>query len=386
MKKVLILGSTGSVGTQTLDVIRSHPERLQVVGLVANRNVQLLNQQLAEFHPPYCAIADASLTSQVDAGSACKVFSGPQGVLELCHACGADIVVSAIVGLAGLEATMACIENEMTIALANKESLVGGGKLVMNAAKKHGVDILPVDSEHSAVYQCIQNQANHNSIRTLYLTASGGPFYDYPADQMEEITVAQALNHPTWSMGSKITIDSATMMNKGFEIIEAKWLFDLSPDQIQVAVHRKSIVHSMVEFDDYSILAQLSKPSMTLPIQYALLYPERLPCPTPPLNIFEMGNLSFLPPDPVKFPCLDIAYRSIRDGNGRGLIINAANEVAVEAFLNEQIKFTDIYQTIEKAYVTMNDANEDSLADMLALDQETRAFCREYLNQRSCNV
>ena len=381
-KKILILGSTGSIGTQTLDIISHYKERFEVVGISGNKNFKLLNEQIEKFKPKFCAIADKSLEKNIIAQNT-KVLSGRDGLINMCNECGAELAVCAIVGIAGLESTIECIKNGMTIALANKETLVAGGKLVTDLAKEYNTPIYPVDSEHSAIFQCLQNEANQKGIKNIYLTASGGPFVDTPKAGMEKITVEQALKHPNWSMGAKITIDSATMMNKGLEVIEAKYLFDVESTNIKVCVHRKSIVHSMVEFMDNSILAQLGNPDMRIPIQYAIMYPERIECPSKPLDIFSVGALEFEKPDFDKFPCLAIAYKALEDKNSRSLVINSANEVAVDAFLKGRIKFTEIYDIIESAYNSIETINESSLSDILELDKKTRIYCDELAGKRS---
>ena len=383
-RKIVILGSTGSIGTQTLDIVSRHLDEFKVVGISGNSRHELLNEQIEKFKPQYCAIGDASLAGHLDS-TRTKILSGRQGIIDMCNLCGAEIAVCAIVGIAGLESTIACIKNGMTIALANKETLVAGGKLVTDLAKKHNVPIYPVDSEHSAIFQCLQNSDNSNGIKTIYLTASGGPFVDTPAESMQNITVEQALKHPNWSMGAKITIDSATMMNKGLEVIEAKHLFNVEPSMIEVCVHRKSIVHSMVEFMDNSILAQMGNPDMRIPIQYAIMYPRRIESPSMPLDIFSMGPLEFEKPDYDKFKCLGIAFKALEDGKCRSLVVNSANEVTVEAFLKGKIKFTEIYEIIHKAYDTIEPADENSLKDILMLDEHTRRVCGELVNKRRKN-
>lgn len=381
-KKIVILGSTGSIGTQTLEIVDHYPNRFEVVGISGNKNYRLLNEQIEKYNPEFCTIADENLEGYIIAGNS-KVLSGKDGIIKMCNECGADIAVCAIVGIAGLESTVACIKQNMIIALANKETLVAGGELVNKLAKQYNTPIYPVDSEHSAIFQCLQNDANEKGIRNIILTASGGPFVDIPKNEMTNITIEQALNHPNWSMGAKITIDSATMMNKGLEVIEAKYLFDVDYSQIKVCVHRKSIVHSMVEFMDNSILAQLGNPDMRIPIQYAIMYPERVECPSEPLDIFSVGSLEFEKPDYGKFPCLGIAFKALEDKNCRSLVINSANEIAVEAFLKGRIKFTEIYDIIESAYVNLGTANEDSLLDILELDKVTRIYCNELMHKRS---
>lgn len=354
----------------------------EVVGISGNRNYKLLNKQIEKFKPKFCAIADQSLEKNIITQST-EILSGKDGIIQMCNECGADIAVCAIVGIAGLESTIACIKNGMTIALANKETLVAGGKLVNALAKENNTPIYPVDSEHSAIFQCLQSDANARGIKNIYLTASGGPFVDTPIEDMPGITIEQALNHPNWSMGAKITIDSATMMNKGLEVIEAKYLFDVDYSQIKVCVHRKSIVHSMVEFMDNSILAQLGNPDMRIPIQYAIMYPERVACPSEPLDIFSAGSLEFEKPDFEKFPCLGIAFRALSDGNCRSLVINSANEMAVDAFLKGRIKFNKIYDIIESAYNNLEAVNENSLSEILILDKLTRIYCNELMHKRS---
>ncbi|MEX1376364.1 MAG: 1-deoxy-D-xylulose-5-phosphate reductoisomerase [Eubacteriales bacterium] len=380
-RKILILGSTGSIGTQTLDIISHYKDRFQVVGISGHKNYALLNEQIEKFQPAYCAIGDESLAKHINSSNT-KILSGHDGIIEMCNICGADIAVCAIVGIAGLESTIACIKQGMTIALANKETLVAGGSMVTNLAKLHNTPIYPVDSEHSAIFQCLQSDANIKGIKNIYLTASGGPFVDTPMDAMKNITVEQALKHPNWSMGAKITIDSATMMNKGLEVIEAKYLFDLNPSQIKVCVHRKSIVHSMVEFMDNSILAQLGNPDMRIPIQYAIMYPERVECPSEPLDIFSAGALEFEKPDFEKFPCLAIAFKSLEEGGGRSLVINSANEEAVAEFLAGNIKYTQIYDIIESAYINVESLEDDSLESILETDRKTRAYCRDLMHKR----
>ena len=381
-RKIVVLGSTGSIGTQTLDVIDSYSEQFEVVGISGNKNYKLLNEQIEKFNPKYCAIADESLMGNLTASNT-KILAGNEGIIEMCNICDAEIAVCAIVGIAGLESTIACIKNGMTIALANKETLVAGGNLVNALAKRYNTPIYPVDSEHSAIFQCLQNDANVKGIKNIILTASGGPFVDTPIDDMKNITVEQALKHPNWSMGAKITIDSATMMNKGLEVIEAKHLFNVESSQIKVAVHRKSIVHSMVEFNDNSILAQLGNPDMRIPIQYAIMYPDRVGCPSEPLDIFSVGALEFEKPDYGKFPCLTIAFKALEEGRCRSLVINSANEVAVDAFLKGRIKFTQIYEVIESAYTNMKAVDESNLSNILELDKMTRTYCNELMHKRS---
>lgn len=330
MKKILILGSTGSIGRQTLQIIDRHKDRFEVVGLCCKSSYNELNAQIKIYNPAYAAIERSDLKDKVL--NIKNLYTGVEGIISMCRDCGADIVVAAMVGLAGLDAVLACIDAGMRIALANKETLVGGGRLVMKKAEESECEVIPIDSEHSAIFQCLQNRENEKSIKNLILTASGGPFVDFPADKMDRITPEMALNHPNWKMGRKVTIDSATMMNKGLEVIEAHWLFNISVSRIKVAIQRQSIVHSMVEFKDNSIIAQMGLPDMRIPIQYALTYPERLECPATETDIFSIPPIDFIKPDMVKFPCLNIAYEAIKHGKGKTVVVNAANEIAVNSF------------------------------------------------------
>ncbi len=380
-RKIVILGSTGSIGTQTLKIIDNYNELFEVVGISGNKNYKLLNEQIEKYKPEFCAIGDESLEKHL-IGQNTKLLSGKDGIIKMCEECRVDIAVCAIVGIAGLESTIVCIKQGMTIALANKETLVAGGSLINRLAMEYNVPIYPVDSEHSAIFQCIQNDANKRGIKSIILTASGGPFVDTPIEKMHSITVEQALRHPNWTMGAKITIDSATMMNKGLEVIEAKHLFGIDGKRIKVCVHRKSIVHSMVEFMDNSILAQLGNPDMRIPIQYAIMYPERVESTSEPLDIFGTGALEFEKPDYEKFPCLAIAFKSLEEGRCRSLVVNAANEAAVEAFLKSKIKFTDIYEVVENAYNNMKSTDESSIENILELDKETRIYCEELIQKR----
>ncbi len=380
-KKLLIFGSTGSIGTQTLEIVRNHPQRFEVVGVSANSNYKELNKQIAEFKPKYAALsneeAKGTITGDVNA------FYGQDGLIEMCREADADIALIAIVGLAGLPVTAECIKKKMTIALANKETLVGGGAYITQLAKDYGVEIIPVDSEHSAIFQCLQNEANRKAIRRIILTASGGPFYGYTKEELEKVTPQMALKHPNWDMGGKITIDSATLMNKGLEVIEAKWLFGLEADKIDVLVHRKSIVHSLVEFEDNSVLAQLGVPDMRIPIQYALTYPDRIECSAPKLDLLTCGALEFLKPDIKTFNLLGLAYDALNAGGGKALVINAANEIAVEAFLKEKITFMQIMEVVNNAYTNSKCIDEGSIEDILFLDGETRRYCQEIINKNT---
>ncbi|MGG4146188.1 1-deoxy-D-xylulose-5-phosphate reductoisomerase [Paenibacillus algorifonticola] len=349
MKKITILGSTGSIGTQTLDVIANDPERFQVVGLSAGSNTDLLIQQAIRFKPSIVCLstkeAAEAVASSLPAGT--RVIYGEQGLIELAGETEADIVVTAIMGSRGLPATLAAIEAGKMIGLANKETLVTAGHIVMERARQKGVSIIPIDSEHSAIFQCL-NGEDRRSLNQLTLTASGGSFRDRTREQLKGVTVAEALNHPNWSMGAKITIDSATMANKGLEVIEAHWLFDVTYDQIHVLVHPESIIHSYVEFTDHSVIAQLGLPDMRVPIQYALTYPHRYPTPTGRLDLAAIGKLHFREMDFERYPCLRLAFECGKAGQSAPTVYNAANEVAVARFLAGEIEFLDIERTIEE--------------------------------------
>lgn len=368
MKNIAILGSTGSIGTQTLDIIAEYPDMFRAEVLTAGSNVKLLAEQARKFRPSRVIIADRSkyeMLRQMLDGTGIIVESGPDALLEA--GCGpeTDIVVGALVGFAGMRPTLNAINAGKTIALANKETLVVAGAVMTGAARAKGVEILPVDSEHSAIFQCLQGEEK-NKIRRIFLTASGGPFRMLPVEKMKDITVADALNHPNWKMGAKVTIDSASMMNKGFEMMEARWLFDCEPERIEVAVHPQSIVHSMVEFEDGSVKAQLGLPDMHLPIRYALGYavsPQmRLPHTGRRLQLKDMSGLTFESPDLARFPLLGIAYDCMAEGGNAPCILNAANEVAVRSFLQCRIRFTDMPVIAEKTLGAIGRISDDELS------------------------
>ncbi len=348
MKHLSILGSTGSIGVNTLEIVAEHPDRFRVVAMTAGRNLELLQEQIRRFRPSLVAVlhpADAETLKAMLGSSAPPIVSGIEGLIACaCHE-EAEMVLSAIVGAAGLIPTLAAIEAGKDIALANKETLVTAGSLVMAAVARKGVRLFPVDSEHSAIFQSLVGH-RRGDVRRLILTASGGPFRNRSLADLQRVTPAEALAHPNWSMGRKISIDSATMMNKGLEVIEASWLFDLPGEQISVHIHPQSVVHSMVEYQDGSVIAQLGIPDMKTPIAYALSYPERLPLNLPPLDLCRLGSLSFEPPDTRRFACLDLAYGALRDGGSAPAVLNAANEVAVEAFLAGEIPFLAIPEII----------------------------------------
>jgi 1-deoxy-D-xylulose-5-phosphate reductoisomerase len=373
MKKVAVLGSTGSIGTQTLDVISRQPEDFEIVGLAAGHNIALLLEQVRTFRPKWISAATEALADQIqsEVPSDIRVMHGEAGLTEIASHSGADYVVCALVGSQGLTSTLAAIEAGADIGLANKETLVTAGHLVMQKAKDKGVAILPVDSEHSAIFQCL-NGENRKAIKRLMLTASGGSFRHLAREQLADVTVENALKHPNWNMGAKITIDSATMANKGLEVIEAHWLFDLPYDRIDVVLHPESIVHSMVEFVDTSVIAQLGNPDMRVPIQYALTYPERKPSPASSLDLLTQGSLHFKPMDFGRYPCLRLAYEAGNSGGTATTVFNAANEVAVSRFLKGDISFLTIEEIIEKVLYKHVSITSPDLAAILETDSWAR--------------
>jgi len=376
MKRVSVLGSTGSIGLQSMDVARKHG--LDIQALAANSNYEKLAEQAREFSPEMVCIFDdkyySALKSEL-ADTNIKVLCGMEGLCEIAADKGNDILLNSVVGMVGLLPTLTAIENGKDIALANKETLVAGGRIVMDAAAEKGIKIYPVDSEHSAIYQCLQGNSM-NRISKIILTASGGPFFGKKKEELENVTVADALNHPNWSMGNKITIDSSTLMNKGFEFIEAKWLFDLEPDQIEVVVHRQSVLHSAVQFEDFSVIGQMGVPDMRIPIQYALLYPERKECPTKPLSLTDYGTLTFEKPDLETFDCLALCIEAITKGGAYPCIVNAANEVAVSLFLNGKIRFLQIGELVRSAYEHFRFKEINNYEDVIAADTDAREYVR----------
>lgn len=372
MKKIAILGSTGSIGTQTVDILPSIDA--EVVALTTNRRINLLEEQARALHPKMVCAMDENAAKELKiklADTDIEVLTGMDGLIACAAESGADIVVTAVVGMVGLLPTMAAIKAGKDIALANKETLVCAGGLVMSAAKQYGVRILPVDSEHSAIFQCVQ-AANGNPIDKILLTASGGPFFGKKFEEMRGMTREQALAHPNWSMGAKITIDSATMMNKGLELIEAMWLYDLPPEDIEIVVHRESIVHSAVEFADGAVIAQLGLPDMRLPIQLALTWPARVPCKVPRMSLAEVAKLTFYAPDYEAFPALNLAKKAASLKGDRGAVLNGANEAAVGLFLNDKIGFTDIAERVAHALDTIPYKKDITLDDVLAADKAAR--------------
>ena len=381
-RKIAILGSTGSIGTQTLDVIRQHRDLFEVVLLSARRSVDLLIQQAIEFDAAHVVICDESrYTDVADAlqPHGIKVWAGVDSLCDLAGMDGVDIVVGAMVGFSGLRPTLAALRAGKVVALANKETLVAAGSVVTQTAREHGGVILPVDSEHSAIFQCLLC-AGDNPVERVHLTASGGPFRTWDRQKIAGAKAAQALKHPNWDMGAKVTIDSATMMNKGFEVIEAKWLFDLQPEQINVVVHPDSIIHSMVEFVDGAVIAQLGCPDMREPIGFALSFPQRLTVGNKKLDFAALGSLSFEAPDTSRFPCLALAFEALRRGGNAPCALNAANEVAVAAYLKDLISFYDIAKIGEKALSGLNFVASPSLDDIFATNREVAAIADGYIH------
>lgn len=379
-KRLSILGSTGSIGRQSLEVIAALG--LSVGALTAHRSGKLLEEQARAFHPELVALSDESAARDLAVrlgDTDIRVAAGPSGLLEAATLESVDTVLTAVVGIAGLEPTLAAIQAGKTIALANKETLVCAGSLVTAQAREAGVDLLPVDSEHSAVFQCLQGCRDRGEVRRLILTASGGPFYGKDRGALARVTREEALRHPNWSMGAKITVDSATMMNKGFEVMEAMWLYDLPLEQVDVVIHRESIIHSLVEFQDGAILAQLGEPDMRLPIQYALTWPCRLPGPARPLDLANCPPLTFLPPDGENFPCLPLAREAARMGGVVPAALNGANEVAVAHFLAGRIGFYDIPRLCEAAMAAAPAISAPTLDDILAADAQARALTLQTL-------
>ena len=388
MKNLAILGSTGSIGRSALAVVDAHPSRLRVVGLAAGDNATLLAEQIRRYRPDVAAMATADAVQRLRAsagGARPEIGEGNEGLLAVATHPSVDIVICASAGTAGLEAVLAAIEQGKTIALANKEVLVMAGALVMDAARRHGVAILPVDSEHNAIHQCLHGR-DRAEVRRLILTASGGPFREMTQDALGQVGPDAALRHPTWQMGRKITIDSATLMNKGLEVIEAYWLFGVAPDRIDVVIHPQSIVHSLVELIDGSMIAQLGITDMRLPIQYACSYPDRWDTALPSLDLTRAGRLDFHDPAHDRFPCLGLAYRALREGGTLPVVLNAANEIAVEAFLDGKLGFTAISTVIEK---TMNDHAVDRVSTLEVVrraDGWARARAREMARELELTV
>jgi 1-deoxy-D-xylulose-5-phosphate reductoisomerase len=385
-RTLTILGSTGSIGTNTLDVVRQNADRFRVFALVAGRNIELLAEQIREFHPRVAVVQDSAdvarlhalLKSGNPAHSGTELLSGPRARIQVAIAPEADTVMSSIVGVAGLEATYEAACCGKRIGLANKEVLVSCGKLMMDAVARHGAELLPVDSEHNGAHQCLR-AGLRSEARKLILTASGGPFRTTPKEALEWVTPADALKHPTWKMGNRITIDSATLMNKGFEVIEACWLFDFAPEEVDVVVHPQSSVHAMVEYEDGSVIAQISATDMRMPIQYALTWPERGAAPVPRIDWSETRKWEFHPPDYEKFPLLGLAYESLRRGGSASCILNAADEIAVSAFLEGRIGFPAIARVVEETLQRMPYQDPSSVAEILEADAAARRMAQNVI-------
>lgn len=374
---IAILGSTGSIGTQAIEVAKKHS--IRVTALAAHSRVDALVAQARELRPEILCIADPGhypALKEAAAGLGCRLLAGMEGLCEIAQDQTTELLLNSVVGMVGLLPTLTAIGAKKPIALANKETLVAGGALVMDAAAQQGVPIYPVDSEHSAIFQCLQgNKREH--LKKIILTASGGPFYGKTKADLQNVTVADALNHPNWSMGSKITIDSATLMNKGLEFIEARWLFDLSPEQIEIVVHRQSVLHSAVVYQDESVIGQMGVPDMKIPIQYALLYPDRFPCPTKPLSLTDYGTLTFAKPDYDTFGCLTACIRASEIGGSAPVVANGANEAAVAAFLAEKISFLRIGELVTQATDTIPVTPLTCYEDVVKADKAARAFVAE---------
>lgn len=383
MKKIGILGSTGSIGTQTLEIVRSNPD-LQVIALAAGSNVSLMEQQVREFHPMLAVMGSEEAATDLKnriADTDTRVSAGMEGMLELAILPQMEVLVTAIVGMIGIRPTIAAIKAGKTIALANKETLVTAGHIIMPLAKEKGVSILPVDSEHSAIFQSMHGE-NRERVSKILLTASGGPFRGKRTEELQDITVEDALKHPNWSMGRKITVDSATLVNKGLEVMEAKWLFDVEPEQIQVVVHPQSIIHSMVEYVDGGIMAQLGMPDMKLPIQYALFYPDRRPMEGRRVDFFELGALTFEKPDTDTFQGLPLAYEAINTGGSMPTVLNAANERAVALFLDHKIRFLQIYDLIRGAMENHKPIADPTVEEILEAEKWTYEYISEVLQKK----
>ena len=381
IKTVSILGSTGSIGTQSLEVCEKHG--IKVTALAAHSSIDMLEQQARKFMPSKVCIYRDDKYSELKerlADTDIKVLSGMDGLCEIAVMEESDIVLNSVVGMVGLLPTLTAMKAGKNVALANKETLVAGGKIVTELAKKKGVTIYPIDSEHSAVFQCLQGN-KREQLSKMILTASGGPFFGYTYDQLRNVTKEQALKHPNWDMGNKITIDSATLMNKGLEFIEAKWLFDLRPDQIEIVVHRQSVVHSAVEYNDYSVIAQMGVPDMKIPIQYALLYPDRMECPTGRLSLTDYGKLTFEKPDYDTFKCLSAAIEAIKRGGAYPCLVNSANEEAVRAFLHDEIKFIQIGEIVSSVLDKFEYFDINSYEDVTKADTMAREYVRSVISK-----
>jgi 1-deoxy-D-xylulose-5-phosphate reductoisomerase len=385
MKTIVILGSTGSIGTNTLDIVERFPGEFRVAGLTAGSNDEKLEEQIRQFTPRVVALSDPAAAARLRqrcASLPVEILSGQEGLIQVAAATEAELVISAIVGGAGLVPTLAAIRSDKHVALANKEPMVMAGKLMQDEARKHSVRIFPVDSEHSAIFQSLEGH-RHEDVRRLILTASGGALWNLGKHELQDVTPERALQHPNWKMGAKITIDSATLMNKGLEVVEARWLFDIPEQRIDVMIHRESIIHSLVEYEDRSMIAQLGLPDMRTPISYALRYPERMKLDLPSLDLTEIATLTFCKPDHDRFPCLRLGYESLRIGGTMPATMNAANEVAVDAFLNGGIRFTDIPDIIRSTMEAHRTRDVETLEDALDADRWAREKADSFVHALS---
>ena len=381
---IAVLGSTGSIGRSTLEIVDLLSHRFNVIGLAAGRNSELLSSQIKKFKPEIVSLekeSDADFLRAQYSNDSIHFLCGQEGTEEIARYKDVDIIVAAITGISGLRSTIAAVKSGKKVALANKESMVVAGSLIQKMAKKSGAQIFPVDSEHSGVFQCLAREERTN-VKRVILTASGGPFFKSTKEDMDNSTIDEALNHPRWEMGEKVTIDSATMMNKGLELIEARWLFDIQPEQLDVLIHPQSIVHSLVEMRDGSVIAQLSQTDMKIPIQYALTYPEREETPLPPLDLSQIKALEFYDVDKEKFPMLELAREALYEGDSAPVTLNAANEVAVQAFLEKKIAFSDIYFIISTIMRNHKTKHVENLDDILSVDRETKLQTRNLVEQR----
>ncbi|HKD06442.1 MAG TPA: 1-deoxy-D-xylulose-5-phosphate reductoisomerase [Bryobacteraceae bacterium] len=389
LRRLTILGSTGSIGTSTLDVVRQNSDRFSVFALAAGRNIRLLAEQIQEFRPQVVVVQEASdvdrLRTLLPNSGIAEILSGNEALIQVAVALEADTVMSSIVGVAGLEATYEAARRGKRIGLANKETLVSAGELVMDAVRKSGSELIPVDSEHNGAHQCLRAGLRKEATK-LILTASGGPFRTTPKESLTWVTPADALKHPTWKMGNRITIDSASLMNKGFEVIEARWLFDFGADEIEVVVHPQSTVHAMVEYLDGSVIAQVSATDMRMPIQYALTWPDRSNAPVPKIDWTQARKWEFHAPDFDKFPLLGLAYESLRRGGAAGCVLNAADEIAVGAFLEKKIAFTDIARVVDETLQRIPHREPASVAEVLAVDEEARRMAKKVIETNPVRV
>ena len=382
-RRLAILGSTGSIGTQALDVIGKHPDLFEVALLTANNNSELLIEQALRFEPDSVVICNPGKYDEVAAALQphyIKVFTGIDSICDMLYGEGIDMVLTAMVGFSGLRPTVAALETGKAVALANKETLVAAGEFVMQLARKHGAPIIPVDSEHSAIFQCLQGE--RAELEKILLTCSGGPFLNMPADELHKVTPEAALNHPRWKMGAKVTIDSASLMNKGFEMIEARWLFDMDPKDIEVVIHPQSIIHSMVQFTDGSVIAQMSNPDMRIPIQYALSYPYRIDLDTRRLDFAQLASLTFSKPDTERFPCLALAFEALERGGNATCTMNAANEIAVKSFLDGEIRFTDIPYIISDTMAACPFVGHPDLEAIYSTDFEAKQIASGIISHK----